>query len=182
MGKATRAAAQPKVTGIDATPERLAKNDHDITDALRSNHRERMTKVRRVKPPIDTLRMAGKLTEDQHAALAHYAQQCWMARKSPIKDSLNQERGTGGHGLSAAVVSAILAEARIDHDLGSLRDIAHAIAVEETTLTAWCVRQHGGRERYDGRGRFIDIVPYREVQVMKIALQDLRMAADRIVR
>lgn len=182
MGKATRTAAQPRVTGIDATPERLAKNDHDITDALRGSPTERMAKARKVKPPIDILRLAGKLTEEHHANLAHYAQQCWTARKSPIKDSLNQERGTGGHGLSAAVVSAMLAEARIDRDLGSLRDIAHAIAVEEVTLHDWCIQQHGGRERYNSAGKFVCMVPNSEKRVLEYALTELRFAASRIVR
>ena len=105
-----------------------------------------------------------------------------MASKSPIKDSLNKTIGTGGQGLSAAVVSAMLATARIERDMGQLSDIARAVAVEDLTIAQWCRRKHGERERYDGKGRFVCMVPRREVEVTRIAIMELRMAAHRIVR
>ncbi len=177
----TRAAPKPEVAGIDATPERLAKSEHVIIEAQRVNG-ERMAKARRCRPPIDVLREVGSITEDEHIALSYYGDQCRMARRSPIKDSLNQERGSGEHGMSAAVVSAILAEARIDRDLGSLRDIAHAVAVDEVSLSQWCITKYGGRERRNGAGKFIAMVPVGEVKAMKLALLELRHAAGRIVK
>jgi len=142
-----------------------------------------MAKVRRLIPPIDTLRDAGKLTDDQHRALTYYRDQADMANRSPIKDSLNKTVGGGSEfGLSAAVVSALLTVARIEKDMGSVRDIARAIAVDDMSLTAWCVKRHGGRERYDGKGRFVAVVPIREEACMKQALLELRYAAGTIVR
>lgn len=176
----TKAPAAPVSTGIDATPERIAMSHTTIVDAQRTGQ-ERMGKARRVRPPIDILREVGSLNEDEHAALTFYGDQCRMARKSPIRDSLNFERGNGGE-LSSAVVSAILAEHRIDKDLGQLRDIAHALAVDEWTLARWCIEKHGGRERYGPGGKFIAVVPICEARNMKIALMELKMAAHRIIK
>ncbi|MDR6850344.1 hypothetical protein [Sphingomonas sp. BE137] len=153
-----------------------------VVDALRTKG-ERMAKVRRLVPPIDSLLAAGKLTEDEHRALAYYRDQADTANKSPIKDSLNKSvSGSDGHGLGAAVVSAILATSRIERDMGQLSDIARAVAVDDMSIAQWCIRKHGGRERYDGKGRFVCVVPLREVEVTKIAVMELRMAAHRIVR
>ncbi|HEX8418526.1 MAG TPA: hypothetical protein VF638_00780 [Sphingomonas sp.] len=177
----TRPAPKPAIAGMDATPERLAKSEHTIIDAQRLLG-ERMAKARRCRPPIDVLFEVGSLTEDEHIALSYYGDQCRMARRSPLKDSLNQERGSGGLGLPAAVVSALLAEARIDRDLGQLRDIAHAVAVDEVSLPQWCIQKHGGRERYNGAGKFVAIVPVGEVKAMRMALMELKWAAGRIVK
>lgn len=166
----------------DATPERLAMADTKIVPALRVN-REAMAKVRCIVPPIDRLLSIGKLTEDEHRALTYYRDQADTANKSPIKDSLNKTVSGGGeHGLSAAVVSAMLATARMERDMGQLSDIARAVAVDDMTISQWCIRKHGSRERYDGKGRFVCYVPLREVEVTKIAVMELRMAAHRIVR
>uniref|UniRef100_UPI0035CC1ADB hypothetical protein n=1 Tax=uncultured Sphingomonas sp. TaxID=158754 RepID=UPI0035CC1ADB len=189
MGKSTakrriKADRGPPVVKLeqDATPERLRMVGAGIVEALRSKG-ERMAKVRRLVPPIDTLLAAGKLTEDEHRALTYYRDQADTANKSPIRDSLNKTVSGGGEqGLSAAVVSAVLATSRIERDMGQLSDIARAVAVEDVTIAQWCIRKHGGRERYDGKGRFVCVVPLREVEVTKIAVMELRMAAHRIVR
>lgn len=190
MGKATaqrrikvrdRAAPVARLE-MDATPQRLAMCAVGVTEALRDKG-ERMAKVRRLVPPIDTLLTNGKITEDEHRALTYYRDQADMANRSPLKDSLDKSvSGGDGQGLSAAVTSAILATARIERDMGQLSDIARAVAVEDMSLNQWCIRKHGGRERYDGKGRFVCMVPVREIENMKIALIELRFAAHRIVR
>lgn len=185
MGKATaqRRPTVPTPTGEDATPERRAQSDTKVVEALRSSARERMGKARKIVPPIETLHEAGKLTDDEYKALAYYADQATLAERSPLKDSLNRERAGGtGDMYSATVVSAMLETARIERDLGALRDIAHAVAVNEMTLAKWCIERHGGRERYGPCGKFIAIVPQREKANMAIALLELRMASHRIVR
>lgn len=137
--------------------------------------------VKRV-PVIDTMRERGMLSEEHHRRLAHYRSQCDMAERSPIKSALDfSVRGSGGFELSAAVTSAIIAMARIERDMGSVRDIARAVAVDDTTLSKWCIAKHGGRERYDGKGKFIAMVPNCEKRVMGIALMELRYAAGMIV-
>ena len=165
----------------DATPERLAMNAVCVVEALRDKG-ERMAKVRRLVPPIDTLHSVGKITDDEHRSLTFYRDQVDTANKSPIKDSLNKSVGTDGQGLSAAVVSAMLATSRIERDMGQLSDIARAVAVDDMTIAQWCRHKHGERERYDGKGRFVCMVPRREVEVTRMAIMELRMAAHRIVR
>lgn len=181
MARAKRKPPQPEITGIDATPERMAKGDAVIVEALRTGQ-ERMTKARRLKPPIDVLRDTFKLCVRRHAMLAWYAEQVAIGERSPLKDSLNQERYGGDAEPSAAIVSALLNVGRIERDLGSLLPIARAIAIDEIDLNEWCIREHGGRERYDGKGRFICMVPNAESRVVPIALLELSMAADRIVK
>jgi hypothetical protein len=191
MGKATasrrikarpdRAAPSVKLEQ-DATPQRLAMGAISVVEALRAKG-ERMAKVRRLVPPIDTLLTNGKLTEDEHRALTYYRDQADMANRSPLKDSLNKTVGGGeGQGLSAAIVSAMIATARIEREMGQLADIARAVAVDDLSIAQWCIRKYGGRERYDGNGRFVCFVPVREVQNVKLALLELRLAAHRIVR
>jgi hypothetical protein len=133
-------------------------------------------------PAIDTLLERGKISDMEHASLAFYRNQVDTSEASPIKDSLNKGVGGGEQPLAAAVVSALLATARIERDLGALVDIARAVAVDDMSLSQWCVRKHGGRERYDGKGKVVAIVPVAERQCIPIALMELKMAAHRITR
>ena len=81
-----------------------------------------------------------------------------------------------------ATLSATLETARIERALGPLRDIARAIAVQDISLSQWCISQYGGRERYGPSGNFIAIVPNFERRAMKLATDQIREAARRIVR
>lgn len=191
MGKATasrrikarpdRAAPSVKLEQ-DATPQRLAMGAISVVEALRAKG-ERMAKVRRLVPPIDTLLANGKITEEEHRALTYYRDQADMANRSPLKDSLNKTvTGADGQGLSAAVTSAILETGRLERDMGQLSGIARAVAVDDLSIAQWCIRKHGGRERHDGKGKFVCVVPVREVENVKIALMEVRMAAHRIYR
>lgn len=133
-------------------------------------------------PMIDTMLSRGQITTAEHASLGYYRDQASIAERSPVRSCLNRDviSGDGGH-ISIAVQSAILQVARIERDLGSLRDIARAVAVDDTSLSQWCIDQNGGRERYDGKGKFIALVPVRERENMRLAIMMIKMAAHRIV-
>ena len=184
MGKATRTKQRRTIAtiGMDATPERLAKSDSVLVGAIGETFRARNAKARWMVPPIDALRNAGKLTDERHAMLAWYAEQVAIGERSPIRDSLNQERYGGDAEPSAAIVSALMNVGRIERDLGSLLDIARAVAVDEWTVCRWCIEKHGGRPRYNDKGQFVCMVPNAERKVTAIALMELNMAADRIVK
>ncbi|GLT01792.1 hypothetical protein GCM10007897_31900 [Sphingobium jiangsuense] len=138
--------------------------------------------VRRV-PVIETLHKTGRLSEDEYRALGYYRDQASLADRSPTRSCLDEHIGGGqGHGPGAAVISAMLETARMERDLGSLRDIARAVAVDDMSLSQWCISQYGGRERYNGKGEFVAMVPNFERKAMKVAILDIRMAARRIVR
>ena len=152
-------------------------------------HRELMAYRRTAT--IDTLLKASKIKPGEYEALRYYRDQA-LAAEDDGKDAgpLAPENALGGAtGLSQRDLPvrwrwtpAIAETARIERDLGILRDIARAVAVDDLSLSQWCIGRHGGRERYDGKGRFVAMVPIGERRVMAMALMELRMAAGRIVR
>jgi hypothetical protein len=134
-------------------------------------------------PVIDTMLTRQQITHEQHRLLAHYRDQAQLAERSQTKSCLDQRIGGGANDdyVPAVILSAKIETGRIERDLGSLLDITRAICVEDKTLTEWCVGIYGGRERYDGKGKFIAIVPNQEAVVMKRALAEIRYAAGMIV-
>jgi hypothetical protein len=137
-------------------------------------------------PAIETLRARGLLSDGEYRRLAFYRDQVSLAERSLTKSCLNIVIGmapgrTGSErGPSAATVSARLTVGRIERELGSLLGIARAVAVEDMSLSQWCVAKHGGREKFDADGAFVAVVPLAEKRVMAGAKLDLKMAAARI--
>jgi hypothetical protein len=166
-----KAAKKPELLDnyLRPTPEREAHNDFR-SDGM----------ARRIVPVIDTLHDAGKLTEAEWSKLSYYRDQASIAERSPVKCGIDFSIKGEGHGPGVAIMSAELETWRMERDMGPLWRIARAIAVDDLSLAQWCVKQHGGRERYDGKGKLVAIVPVAEVRVKRMALQDLRMAAHRI--
>lgn len=132
-------------------------------------------------PVIDTMLTRGQLSDAEHAALRHYRDQASLAERSSVKSCLDRSQAGSGHGPGAAIISALLETSRIERSLGSLCDIARAIAVEDLSLSQWCVNKFGGRERWNGKGEFVAIVPINERQHMKLAQLEIKMAARRII-
>lgn len=143
-------------------------------------------------PIIDRLFDTGKLTEREYSNLAYYRDQAHRAEDdAATQGTLAPEKIMGGTGGTTSTgplprllhpTPAILETARLERDLCQYRAIAHAVAVMDWSLAQWCIHKHGGRERYNGRGEFVAIVPNREREVMKYALCDLRAGALLIVR
>lgn len=163
---------KPKPKRIPPTPEQCQHGNYESAGMA----------FRRV-PAIDTLLEAGKLTQTQHALLNFYRYRQAVAEGSQTKSCLDI-RIRGGSGgtmpISAEVVSAIQDVGRIEKDLGSLLDIAQAVAINDLSLTQWCCAKFGSRVRYDGKGRFVAFVPVNERKNMAIALLEIRTAAGRI--
>lgn len=187
MGKPAKSAIEMIAQGIEAkkeaavvkpkpvlpTPERMKKQ---------GNHRVSGTKGVKFVPVIDTMLTRKQLTDKEHTALSYYRDQASLADRSPLKSCIDFTV-TGGDGYpSAALTSAILETARMERDMLSCWRIARAVAVDDISLTEWCIRQHGGRERYDGKGKFVAMVPVREKDVVGEALRELKSAAGRIVK
>lgn len=133
-------------------------------------------------PVIDTMLARDQITPQEHALLGYYRDMASLADKSPLKSCIDFSVKGGDIGPSAAITSAILETARIERDLGSLRELARAVAVDDKSIDEWCIAKYGGRERYNGRGEFIAIVPNNEDHVTSMTLMELKMAARRIVR
>lgn len=165
------------------TPERKLHNEF-----------QSMGMANRVVPVIDTLLRSQRITQAEYDALAHYRQQAHKAEDDiAASSSLDPAKIMGGGtssptgGSIPAVLMAtpaILETARLERELGSLLDIARAVAVDDVTLTQWCIAKHGGRERMgtdgDGKSVVLAIVPKSEKNVMGVALMELRFAAGRI--
>lgn len=168
---------------------------YDETTQERRAHNEFRSAgmAKRVIPVIETLANSGWLTPAQFDALDYYRDQASRAEDDEAQqNTLSPERIMGGGG-QATITSgpipkvliatpAILETSRIERDLGSLRDIARAIAVQDWTLTRWCIEKFGGRERYDAKGRFVAIVPVNEKRHVQLARLELRYAAGLITR
>ena len=151
----------------------------------------------RCTPVIDTLRAAGKLSDAHWSALTYYRDQAHRAEDDCAQEGTlapAKIMGGGGSTITGGHIPAklrhtpaIAETGRIERELGVLLDIARAVAVDDMTLTKWCIEQHGGRERRDEDGVFVAMVPIdtrREGQptVIERALMELRFAAGRIVR
>jgi hypothetical protein len=147
----------------------------------------------RVVPVIETLFTTKRLTEAEYDALLYYRTLASQAEDDEAcSGPLDPEKIMGGatdsHPIGGYIPAnmiatpAILMTAHIERQLGALRDIARAIAVNDMSLTQWCVERHGGRERYDGKGRFVAIVPIAEKRHVQLALLELKYAAGMIVR
>ncbi len=151
------------------TPEQLEKGDY-----------RRVGMSYRKTPVIETLYAEGKINHREYEVLDYYGSQASLADKSPVK-SCCDDSPSGGAGPGVGITSAMLETARLEREMGCLRDIARAVVVDNWTLEQWCIHKHGGRERYDRKGRFVAMVPNNETENMGIAMLELRMAARRIM-
>lgn len=136
--------------------------------------------ARRVIPVIDQELERGHLTPKEHEILAYYRDQASLAEKSPVRSCCdNSPRGDNGPGV--AILSAMIETGRLERELGALWPLARAIAVDDLSISQWCIRKFGGRERYDGKGKFVAVVPINEKAHKAMARMELKMAARRIM-
>ena len=138
MAKPKRKKPQPIETALP-TPEQLAQGDF----------RRIGMHYRRV-PVIETLYAEHKLTSRQFNGLARYRDVAIAEDRSPIEDSVGKMlRGAqgGGDAQSLSAIRVAIEMGRLERALGSLRDVARAIAVDDATLTAYAIAKHGSIQR-----------------------------------
>lgn len=151
----------------DVTPERAQHNEF-VSVGM----------ARRVKPVIESLFDAGQLTQAEYDALAYYRDQASLAEKSPIR-SCCDNTPRGGRGPGVAIISAQIETGRMERDMGQLWGLARAVAVDDWSLTQWCIHRHGGREK---GGQIVPRGADDGKHVIAMARMELRMAAHRIVK
>lgn len=182
--EAKREAEQSQQKPVLPTPERIAKQ---------LNHRVPGTKGAKFIPVIDTMFTRKQLTEKEYDALCYYRERALASEDSEKNESsLSPDKimggGGGGHPTGGYIPKSCMntwdhtETARMERDMLSCWRIARAVAVDDISLTEWCIRQYGGRERYGPKGNFIAIVPVREKNVVGEALRELKSAAGRIVK
>lgn len=152
-----------KLTAVEPTPEQQAKNNF-VGAGM----------AKRTKPVIDTLKEQDRITAIEWTALSYYADQAIAADKSPIKSNIDFKARTGNQRPIGYQTPQEIETERIEADLRNLRDIVRAVCVDNLSLSEWCVKTKGGREK-NGR-----IVPKCD-QHVSLALIDLRYAAGMIV-
>ena len=155
-----------KVARIEPTQEQLDKNRFKSAGM-----------AYRKTPVIDTMLAKEQITSAQYVALNYYREQASAADRSCIKSNIDFSIGTGIQRPMGHQTPQEIETHRIERDLGKLRPIARAIAVDDYSLTEWCLEQHGGNEVL--RGKNVVIEPSQKN--MKRALLELRYAAGMIV-
>lgn len=174
MAKAKRKKVEP-IQITEPTPEQFASGQF----AREGMHYRRV-------PVIETLYAQGKIGYREYAALGYYRDQACRAEDDYAREStISPTRvmgGGGGASCHAKLVwtPAIAETARIERDLGSLWELARAVAVDDLSITEYCVRRFGGREKYNGHGKFEGVVPVNQSLVEQETLLELKMAAHRI--
>ncbi len=160
-----------------ATDDRIAPTPEQM---VRGEYHSAGMAYKRV-PVIDTMLTRGQITDREYVALAYYRDQASLADRSPLKSCIDFSVTGGDSHPSAALASAMLETSRIENDMGSVWQLARAVAVDDISLTEWCIAKHGGRLRYDSKGKFIAVAPVRD-KFIGLALIDLKSAAGRIVK
>ena len=168
MTKTKRKKRADPITIAEPTPEQQAKGVF-----------KRAGLAYRRSAVIDTLRAEHKLTQRQFDGLGRYRDIAIADERSPVEDSVGKMmRGAcgGAEGQSPFATRSALELARYERALGSLRNVARAIAVDDMTISAWAMSQNGALE-CDRRG-VISFEPSK--QAFGVAWMDLRMAGERL--
>ncbi|MGL5734467.1 MAG: hypothetical protein ACRCYS_06335 [Beijerinckiaceae bacterium] len=135
MAKAKRKARTPIVIA-EPTPEQQTQG---------AFHRVGMS-YRRI-PVIATMAQTGKLTPRQYLGLARYRDVAIAEERSLIEDSVGKMmRGALGGGEAGKTPSMIRTAAelnRLEEHLGSDKELARAVAVDDTTVSQWAAAKGG---------------------------------------
>ena len=129
MAKAKRKKPEPIVIA-EPTPEQQGHNAF-----------QRVGMAFRKIPVIDTMAQCKKLTARQFNGLARYRDVAIAKERSLIEDSVGKMMrgalGGGDVGLSPGMIRTAAEMERLEAALGSLRDIARAVAVDDMTVSRW---------------------------------------------
>lgn len=175
MGKAKK---KPKIAETLApTPEQIGA----FVETWQTADGNRAQAYRRI-PVIDTLSQTGKLTPRQFNGLARYRDVAIAEERSPMRDSLDKalHGRSQGLGIPASALRTAIELGRLERELGALRDIARAVAVDDTTPSQWAMQQSGSVERSRANGP--KVVTWFEPRraALKLAMLEVRFAGDRL--
>ncbi len=176
MGKATKRKKPEPPRGIFPEPpvEQLNKGEFVQGGNLATSATERAGLAYRRKPVIDVLREEHKLTQRQYDGLSRYRVVALAAERSELKSCIDFSVRGNGEDRRHFGLRMNIELGRLETDLRGLLHIARSVAVEDETLSAWAVRQCGGKERL--RGAVVAIEP--SAAAFKQAWTDIRMAGE----
>jgi hypothetical protein len=172
-----------RVEMLGPTPEqaRDARFDiEDITDKLPGDVTVKIGKAYRRRPMIDTLADQGVFSDAEHKALRHYRHHADIADRSPVRDSLNHQRGGSGTGPTVEMLNAVRVRDDCERAAGSLVGILRAVVVDDMSLSQWAIRRYGSIEECEMRkGRQVCRQKPRD-RALRFAKQDIQFAAKRV--
>jgi hypothetical protein len=125
---------------------------------------------------IDTMLAKQQITAASYIPLNYYRGQAIDADRSPIKSNIDFKGGSGNARPIGYETPQQMETGRIERDLGALRDIVRAIAVDDYSISEWCVKTYGGKEVT--RGKRVSIEPRRKH--INLSLLELADGASRI--
>ena len=168
--------AKPKRKAKPA-PQIIAPTDEQIP------HFERALLAYKRVIAIARLRKAGTLSQRQYDALSRYRDIATAEDRSYTRDSLDRalHGRSNGLGLPPACLRSAHELRWLEGELGALRPIARAIAVDDLSVSQWAMLQAGAVQREkQGVGKKIItwFEPRRTAQ--KQATDQIRKAGERL--
>lgn len=172
---------KPEIAG--PTEEQMAGavfEIEDVTDKRRGGGTITIGKAYRRRPMIDILYEANVLSEAQFKALRHYRHHADLADRSPTRDSLCQQRGGSGAGMTVGTLIAVRLVADVESAAGTLVDILRAVVVYDTSLSQWAMDREGSIEEcWQRKGKRVCVLKPRR-NALDAAKLEIRVVASRV--
>ena len=178
-----KGSSKPKTDIAEPTPEQMHGGVFELQDVIERSPRGMIAigKAWCRVPMIKVLFAARVLSYDEFRALKHYRHHADMADHSPIRDSLNIQRGGGGNGLAFSRLHAQRVRDDCERSAGQLADILRAVVIYDLSLNQWAIRRGGSIERRRVRkGRPVVDIEARP-DALEVARLEIRMAAQRVM-
>jgi hypothetical protein len=171
------------VDAISPTAEQSARGSYELGDVVDSagGGTRRIGKAYRRVRMVEQLQLKGYITAEEAKALRHYRHHADMADRSPVRDSLNQQRGGSGNGPGGELLNAVRLVGACESAAGTCHRILRAVVVDDLSLTEWAMQVGGARDdcRMVRGERVCTVRP--KVDALDAARQDIRIAAQRVM-
>lgn len=178
--RTARAAAPDIAEPTDEQKERSQYFLDDVLDKLRGGTSVKIGKAYRRRPMFEILGDQDVLNPAEVAALRHYRHHADIADRSPLRDSLNKQRGGSGVGPTVEMLNAVRVRDDCERAAGALVDILRAVVVYDMSLSQWAMEHHGSVEECEmRRGKRVCRLKPRD-RALAIAKIDIKMAATRV--
>lgn len=174
---------RPRLDIAEPTPEQAREGRFaigDIVDRNPGGSNATIGKAWRRVRMVEQLALQNLISAEEYKALKHYRHHADLADRSPIRDSLNHQRGHGA-GPTISALNAVRIRDDCEKAAGSLVEILRAIVVDDTSLSQWAIQRHGGVEKRYVRGKNLQVVEIRpRDSALSMARMEIKIAAQRV--
>jgi len=176
-----RKAKRKQVDALAPTDAQMRHADYEIATTTERGQVVR-TGYRRIRQ-LEFLTKKGLFSKREAAALFMYRHFADLIDKSLVRDSLSRDAGgpSGNGSKPPYVVHAEIAVGRYEASAGQLRDILHAVIVEDNSLSQWAIEKSGAIEDCEMRSgiRVCRLKPRQKA--LDLAQLEMKMAAGRVL-